>query len=117
LRSLKRRDPHCTVIFLTNPRTADLARCCPDIDEVYGEPETPEELRALLASLDIDIFIQVNNSRVNAIAAYEAVIPVRIGSLFRFYNLRLCTHLWRSRARFPGSTSGCSTCNFCCRWG
>jgi ADP-heptose:LPS heptosyltransferase len=100
--ALKRRDPHCTVIFLTNPRTADLARCCPDIDEVYGEPDTPEELRALLASLDIDIFIQVNNSRVNAIAAYEAGIPVRIGSLFRLYNLRLCTHLVAQSRPFSG---------------
>jgi ADP-heptose:LPS heptosyltransferase len=99
--ALKQRDPHCTVIFLTNPRTVELARYCPDIDEVYGEPETAEELRALLVSLDVDIFIQVNNSRVNAVAACQAGIPVRIGSLFRFYNWGRCTHLVaQSRAFF-----------------
>jgi heptosyltransferase-3 len=91
--ALKRRDPHCTVIFLTNPKTADVARCCPDIDEVYGEPDTAEECVALLASLKVDIFIQVNNVRGIAKAAHQAGIPIRIGSLFRFYNWGLCTHL------------------------
>jgi heptosyltransferase-3 len=100
--ALKQRDPHCTVIFLTNPNTAEIARCCPDIDEVYGEPDTAEELLALLVSLQVDIFIQVNNSRVTAKAAHQAGIPVRIGSLFRFYNLGLCTHLVAMSRSFFG---------------
>lgn len=91
--ALKQRDPHCTVIFLANPKTADVARCCPDIDEVYGEPDSPEALRDLLVSLDVDIFIQVNSSRSIAKAAHAAGIPVRIGTFFRFYNWRRCTHL------------------------
>jgi ADP-heptose:LPS heptosyltransferase len=91
--ALKQRDPSCTVIFLTSPKTIDVARCCPDIDEVYGEPATAEELRALLVSLEVDIFIQANNACTIAKAAHRAGVPIRIGSLFRLYNLRLCTHL------------------------
>jgi ADP-heptose:LPS heptosyltransferase len=91
--ALKQRDPGCTVIFLTNPCTVDVARSCPDIDEVYGEPSTEEELVDLLASLRVDIFIQVNNSRRNARAAHRAAIPIRIGSLFHAHNFALCTHL------------------------
>jgi ADP-heptose:LPS heptosyltransferase len=91
--ALKERDPTCTVIFLTSEKTVDVARCCPDIDEVYAQPATAEELEVLLASLRVDIFIQVNSCRVLANAAYRARIPIRIGSLFRFYNLRRCTHL------------------------
>ncbi len=91
--ALKRQDPACTVIFLTNPRTADAARCCPDVDEVYGMPDSEGELQTLLVSLNIDIFIQVNTSAVLAKAAYEADIPVRIGSLFRTHNWRRCSHL------------------------
>lgn len=91
--ALKKRDPHCTVILLTNRGTVDVARCCPEVDEVYGEPETAEGRLALLMSLHVDIFIQVNTSRDLAKTAYEAGIPVRIGSLFRIYNWRRCTHL------------------------
>jgi ADP-heptose:LPS heptosyltransferase len=91
--ALKQRDPDCTVIFLTNPCTVDVARCCPSVDEVYGEPSTEEGLVDLLASLNVDIFIQVNNSRTNARAAHRAGIPVRIGSLFHAHNFALCTHL------------------------
>lgn len=91
--ALKERDPACTVIFLTSPKTLDVARCCPDIDEVYAQPATVEDLAVLLASLQVDIFIQVNNCRVTANAACRARIPIRIGSLFRFYNFRRCTHL------------------------
>jgi heptosyltransferase-3 len=90
--ALKKRDPHCTVILLTNRRTVDVARYCTDVDEAYGEPATAEERLALLRSLNVDIFIQVNTSRAMAKSAYEAGIPVRIGSLFRYYNLWLCTH-------------------------
>src|SRR6266571_3833372 len=89
----KKRDPHCTVILLTNHRTADVARCCPDVDEVYGEPETADQLLALLKSLRADVYIQLNPSQYLAKTACDAGIPVRIGSLFRSYNWRLCTHL------------------------
>jgi heptosyltransferase-3 len=91
--ALKKQDPHCTVILLTNRRTIDVARYCPDVDEVYAEPATAEERVALLSSLNVDIFIQVNSSREMAKCAYEAAIPVHIGSLFRSYNLGRCTHL------------------------
>lgn len=91
--ALKRRDPHCTVIFLTHSKTVDVARSCPDIDEVVAAPESPGDLLALLVSLNVDIFIQVNNSRAISAAACRAGIPVRIGSLFRLYNLRRFTHL------------------------
>lgn len=100
--ALKRRDPDCTVIFLTNSKTVDLARSCPDIDEVYAAPDSEDALTALLASLRVDIFIQVNNSRTVAAAAYRAGIPVRIGSLYRFYNLRRCTHLVANSRAFLG---------------
>ncbi len=91
--ALKQRDPNCTVILLANRKTAELARYCADIDEVYSEPDTAEELVALLDSLHIDIFIQANNAQRAAKAAYAAGIPIRIGSLSRLYNLRWCTHL------------------------
>ncbi|MFL6658051.1 MAG: glycosyltransferase family 9 protein [Massilia sp.] len=100
--ALKQRDPHCTVIFLTHPRTADVARHCPDIDEVYTEPASQEELVALLRSLRIDIFIQVNNSRDIANAASRAQIPTRIGSLFRSHNLGTCTHLVANSRPYAG---------------
>jgi heptosyltransferase-3 len=91
--ALKQRDPRCTVIFLTNKATQDVARCCPDVDEVLAEPPSAEALRFLLRALRIDIFIQINPSRVLAQAAYEADIPVRIGKLFRTHNWRRCTRL------------------------
>jgi len=91
--ALKRHDPHCTVILLTNRRTADIARHCPDVDEVYAAPENPGELTALLASIRPDIFIQVNPCRRLAQCAYDAALPIRIGSLFRLYNWQRCTHL------------------------
>ncbi|RZI39997.1 glycosyltransferase family 9 protein [Herbaspirillum sp. HC18] len=91
--ALKRRDPACTVIFLTHRSTVEVARSCPDIDEVVAVPDTQEALVDLLASLNVDIFIQVNNSREGAVAAHRAGIPVRIGSLFRLYNWPHFTHL------------------------
>jgi ADP-heptose:LPS heptosyltransferase len=91
--ALKQRDPHCTVILLTNRRTVEIARRCPDVDEVYAAPESDEELTALLVSLKLDIFVQVNTCRRLAQSACDAAVPVRIGSLFRVYNWRRCTHL------------------------
>src|SRR5471030_1201052 len=91
--ALKQRAPSCQVILLTNPRTVDVARCCPDVDEVHGEPPTREELLALLIALKIDTFIQVSPSRMLAQLAREAGIPNRIGSLFRNYSWSLCTHM------------------------
>ncbi len=91
--ALKRHDPHCTVILLTNRRTADIARHCPDVDEVHAAPEHPAELTALLAAVRPDIFIQVNPCRRLAQCAYDAALPIRIGSLFRLYNWQRCTHL------------------------
>ncbi len=91
--ALKRHDPRCTVILLTNRRTAEIARHCPDVDEVYAAPENPQELTALLAAVHPDIFIQVNPCRRLAQCAYDAALPIRIGSLFRLYNWRRCTHL------------------------
>ncbi len=91
--ALKQRDASCEVILLTNPRTVDVARCCPDVDEVHGEPQTREELLALLIALKVDIFIQVSPSRTLAQLAREAGIPNRIGSLFRKYSWRQCTHM------------------------
>jgi ADP-heptose:LPS heptosyltransferase len=100
--ALKQQDPGCTVILLTNRRTVDVARYCTDVDEAYAEPATAEERLALLRSLNVDIFIQVNTSHALATSAYEAGIPVRIGSLFRFYNLWLCTHLVALTRSFRG---------------
>ena len=91
--ALKRHDPGCTVIYLTNPATVAVARYCPDIDEVYPEPASPVDLAALLVRLKIDVFIQVNAARSLAKAAFLAAIPTRIGSLFRAYNVRYCTDL------------------------
>jgi ADP-heptose:LPS heptosyltransferase len=91
--ALKQRDPRCTVILLTNRRTVDIARRCPDVDEVYAAPESDAELTALLVSLRLDIFVQVNTCRRLAQSAHDAAVPVRIGSLFRFYNWRRCTDL------------------------
>lgn len=67
--ALKQRDPGCTVVFLTNSKTVDVASSCPDIDEVHAAPDSPEELLSLLISLRVDIFIQVNNSRSISAAA------------------------------------------------
>lgn len=94
--ALKRRDPHCTVIYLTSAATAEVARCCPAIDEVVtmpAEPAPPDRVATLLESLCLNIFIQVNNWRLLAMAAQLAAIPIRIGSLFRLFNWFHCTHL------------------------
>lgn len=91
--ALKQRDPECVVILLTNQATIDVARCCPDVDEVYSEPESSEALRSLLASLHVDIVIHAHSSRKIAQAAHDAGIPVRIGAIRRPYNWRLCTRL------------------------
>jgi heptosyltransferase-3 len=91
--ALKQRDPHCVVILLTNPTTIDVARRCPDVDEVCGEPVTAEALRSLLVSLHVDIVIHAHSAKKIAQAAYDAGIPMRIGPIRRAYNWRFCTHL------------------------
>lgn len=100
--ALKRREPGCTVIYLTHRATADVARHCADIDEVYVLPETTEELATLLAGLKIDIFVQVNGAHWLAKAAFDAAIPIRIGTMFRYYNYRFCTHLVANSRAFAG---------------
>ncbi|MBC7683931.1 MAG: glycosyltransferase family 9 protein [Bdellovibrionales bacterium] len=100
--AIKRRDPGCTVVYLTNRATADVARHCRDIDEVYGLPETTDELVALLAALKIDIFVQVNVAHWLAKAAFDAGIPIRIGTMFRYYNYRFCTHLVANSRSYAG---------------
>jgi len=100
--ALKRQDDSCEVILLTNPRTVDVARCCADVDEVYGEPQTRQELLALLISLKVDTFIQVSPSRTLAQLAQVAGIPNRIGSLFRSYSWRWCTHMVAVSGSFSG---------------
>lgn len=89
---IKQRYPESTVLFLTHPRTADVAKRCLDIDEVHAMPDTSEQLIALLKRLDIDVFIQANTSKQLGSAAKAAKIPIRIGSLFRHYNWWLCNH-------------------------
>jgi heptosyltransferase-3 len=96
--ALKQHEPECVVIWLTNPATVELARCCPDIDEAYGEPATPEELRSLLVALRVDIVVHAHSSKKIIQAAHEAGIPVRIGAIRRAYNWRWCTHLVASTA-------------------
>jgi heptosyltransferase-3 len=94
--ALKQHEPECLVILLTNPTTIDVARCCPDVDEVYGEPqgtESAEALRSLLMSLRIDIVIHAHSSKKITRAAHEAGIPVRIGGIRHAYNWRWCSHL------------------------
>jgi ADP-heptose:LPS heptosyltransferase len=91
--ALKKRDPHCTVILMTNQKTIDVGRYCSDVDEVVAEPGSTEELLVLLKELKADIFIQLSKSRAMSEAARQAGIPVRIGSAFRVYNWWLCTHL------------------------
>lgn len=89
---LKRHYPHSTVIFLTHTRTADVAKRCLDIDEVYPMPDAIGQLPDLLRQLNIDVFIQTNTSKELGIAAKAADIPVRIGSWYRHYNWWLCSH-------------------------
>ena len=89
---LKQQSPDCTVMFLTQARTAAVVGRCLDVDSVHTEPEDFDDLVALLASLQVDVFIQVNTSKRLAKAAKAAGIAVRIGSLFRLYNWWLCTH-------------------------
>ena len=91
--ALKKRDPDCTVILMTNIKTVDVGRYCSDVDEVVAEPGSTAELLVLLKELKADIFIQLSKSRAMSEAAREAGIPIRIGSAFRFYNWWLCTHL------------------------
>jgi heptosyltransferase-3 len=91
--ALKQQEPGCVVILLSNPTTVEVARCCPDVDEVYGEPGTAEALRCLLMSLRVDIVIHAHSSKRVTQAAYEAGMPVRIGAIRRAYNWRWCTHL------------------------
>ncbi|ASF48172.1 glycosyltransferase family 9 protein [Methylovulum psychrotolerans] len=90
--AIKRHYPEATVIFLTCPNTATVARRCLDVDEVYSLPEAAADLPPLLKSLNIDVFIQANTSKKRGLAAKAAAIPIRIGSLYRYYNWFLCTH-------------------------
>ncbi|MDD5272936.1 MAG: glycosyltransferase family 9 protein [Methylovulum sp.] len=90
--TIKRHYPEATVIFLTHPRTVEVAKRCMDVDEAYGLPDNPEHLPELLKSLAIDVFIQANTSKELGMAAKAAAIPMRIGSWYRHYNWSLCTH-------------------------
>jgi len=89
---IKQRYPESTVLFLTHPGAVDVAKRCLDVDEVHTLPETSEQLITLLKSLNVDVFIQVNTSKQLGLAAKSAEIPLRIGTLYRYYNWRLCTH-------------------------
>ncbi len=89
---LKQHFSGCTVFFLTQGRTQDVAARCLDIDAAYEMPQTFEELVGLLAGLRLDVFIQANTSQHLAEAAKAAQIPMRIGSAFRWYNWPLCSH-------------------------
>lgn len=90
--ALKQHFPGCEIIFLTHSRTIEAAKRCLDVDEVYGLPGRHVEVVELLKTLNIDVFIQINTSEDLAISAQMAGIPVRIGSSFRWYNWRWCTH-------------------------
>ncbi|MFA5983732.1 MAG: glycosyltransferase family 9 protein [Methylococcaceae bacterium] len=90
--SLKQHFPDCKVLFLTHPRTLDVAVRCLDVDAAYALPDKFADLVGLLVSLQIDVFIQANTSEKLARAAKKARIPVRIGSSFRWYNWLLCSH-------------------------
>lgn len=88
---LKYYYPECQILFLAKGPCCDIAKRYAFVDEVYDEKIARTD--GGLRDCEIDIFIQVNNSKKLGQAAQKAGIPVRIGSAYRLYNWFLFSHL------------------------
>lgn len=95
---LKRLFPACTVIFLGKAYTRDLILCCDNVDEFAdwdALKQEPDGLRSLRADAILHIFPVPDI----AASAYEAGIPLRLGSTGRMYHWKYCNKLVRLSRR------------------
>lgn len=91
---LKRYFPQCQVIFLATGAACKIAEMSPHVDEVYAweniHQQNKAQAVAALKALQADIFLHVNPDPYLAMVAKKAKIPVRVGSVFRWYNWFTC---------------------------
>lgn len=104
-RAIKRSNPSWHVTFLVEEELRSLVRCAPGIDDVIPLPPIASKsdglrgvmsLARLLRRGRYDIALVVSPTLRNAMAAFLAVIPVRIGTRFRIgsflFNRRVSHH-------------------------
>ena len=82
--SMKRQCTDSTLLFLTHPRTLDVAAQYLDVDAVYAAPENFADFVAF-------------TSKYLANAAKAAGIKIRVGSAFHWYNWLLVRIEWLFR--------------------
>jgi ADP-heptose:LPS heptosyltransferase len=96
---LRRKFPEVEIIFLGQNYTESLVRLCGSIDEfvswerVQSEPD-------YLKSVNADCLIHVFPNRMLAKIAKQARIPIRIGSVTRWFNFLTCNRwVWVHRRK------------------
>ncbi len=94
---IKQHYPQCQVLFLASGPACKLAEMYSDIDEVYDweviNKNGPQQAALALKQLNADVFLHINPSRYLAKVVKQAHIPIRVGSIYRWYNWFTCNRL------------------------
>lgn len=94
---LKQRYPNATILFLGSSYTADIVRCCLDVDIFIAWNEIKqlslEEQTKRIRSLNVDTAIHIFPQKDIARLLKAAKVPQRYGTSHRLYNWLTCNHL------------------------
>lgn len=101
---LKREFPGCKVLFLGKAYTADVVRCCTNVDSFLDWDHisrlTPEQQSTELKAAGADVFIHAFPRAAIARLAKTAGIKLRIGASGRLFHWNTCNRIvWLSRRR------------------
>lgn len=85
--ALKRTFPGARVTALVSSYAKEIVQAHPAIDavEIWTPEEGPFQLAGRLRKLQVDVFIALYPRPLQALAAWMAGIPVRIGTAYRWY--------------------------------
>ncbi len=96
---LREKFPDSKIFFLGQNYTESLVRLCSSVDEFVSWERVQSEPDCL-KSLDADCLIHVFPNRLLAKMAKKARIPIRIGSVTRWFNFLTCNRwLWVHRRK------------------
>ncbi len=95
---LKRLFPSCTVIFLGKAYTRDLILCCENVDE-FADWDALKMKAEGLRELKADAILHIFPVHEIAALAYQAGIPLRLGTTGRVYHWKYCNKLVRLSRR------------------
>jgi heptosyltransferase III len=99
---IKKAFPECRLTFITHPICVPILKACPQIDHVVGY-DSNEDISTTIANLKLlqaDILVHISPHKKLALAAKKAAIPLRIGTLGRWFHWVYCnTKVHFSRAK------------------